>query len=59
MTDEQRKVMENYVAELEAVAHKAEQLQPRVDSGYGEILQKEIDTYRELIAIWRERLKSD
>lgn len=56
MTEEQRKVMENYVAELQAVADKAEQLQLRVDASYGDILEKEIATYRELLSIWRKKL---
>lgn len=59
MTDEQRKIMENYVAELQAVADNAEQLQLRVDASYGDILEKEVATYRELISIWRRKLDSE
>ena len=59
MTSEERQVMESYVRELEGIADKAEQLQKRVDPAYAKILQTEVVTYRQLIAIWKHRLSSE
>lgn len=59
MTAEQRKVMEGYIAEIDSIAKSAEELQSHVGGTYGEILEKEIEGYRELISIWRKRLDSE
>ena len=59
MTAEQRKVMEGYIAQITSIAKKAEELQSHVGDTYGDILQKEVEAYRELISIWRKRLDSE
>ena len=59
MTPEQRKVMEGYIAQIQSIAKRAEELQSHVGESYGEILQKEVEGYRELISIWRQRLDSE
>ena len=39
------------------VADRAEKLKSHVDVAYRKLLDKEVKGYRELIAIWRKRLK--
>jgi hypothetical protein len=57
MNRERRKVIENYISQVESVADEAGKLRLRVDRTYGEILWREIQTYRDLISIWRKRLQ--
>jgi hypothetical protein len=59
MTAEQRKVMESHIAQIHSIANRAEELQSHVGDSYSDIMQKEIEGYRELIAIWRKRLDSE
>ena len=59
MNEAQRSRIEHYLSELAAVAQKAEELQGHVDEAYKELLQAEIQTYRELIAMWRKRIHSE
>jgi hypothetical protein len=53
---EQQRILEEYLAKIAITAMEAEQLRKRVDGPYREILDKEIEGYHELIALWRQRL---
>ena len=57
MTADQREKMEHYIAQIEEVANRAQALESHVDASYKKILQAEVKGYRELITIWRNRLK--
>jgi hypothetical protein len=57
MTAEQREKLEHYITQIDEVADRAEKLKSHVDIGYRKLLDKEVKGYRELIAIWRKRLK--
>ena len=57
MTSEQHEKLENYIAQIEQVADRAEKLKPHVDAAYRKLLDKEVKGYRDLIVIWRKRLK--
>jgi hypothetical protein len=57
MTDEQREQLEHYIAQIEEVADRAEKLKSHVDAAYRKLLDKEVKEYRDLIKIWRKRLK--
>jgi len=57
MNDEKRGKLEHYIAQIEEVADRAQKLQAHVDAGYKKILQAEVKGYRDLIKIWRKRLK--
>ena len=57
MTNEQREVLEHYIAQIEEVANRAQKLKAHVDLAYRKLLDKEVEGYRDLITIWRKRLK--
>jgi len=57
MTNEQREQLEHYIVQIEQVADRAEQLKTHVDAAYRKLLDKEVKGYRDLIKIWRKRLK--
>jgi len=59
MTSEQREKLENYITQIEEIADRAEALKTHVDAAYRKLLVKEIKGYRDLIAIWRKRLKAN
>ena len=53
-----RERLEAYLRQIENVAHDAEASMAHIDEpGYREILKKEVDGYRELIRLWKARLK--
>jgi hypothetical protein len=57
MTTEQREKLEHYIVQIGEVADRAEKLKSHVDAAYRKLLDKEVKGYRELIVIWRKRLK--
>jgi hypothetical protein len=57
VTPDQRKKLENYIAQIEEVADRADKLKSHVDAEYRKLLDNEVQGYRDLIKIWRTRLK--
>jgi hypothetical protein len=53
----QREKLEHYISQIEEVANRAEKLKPHVDAAYRKLLDNEVKGYRDLINIWRKRLK--
>jgi hypothetical protein len=57
MTSEQREKLEHYITQIEEISDRAEKLKIHVDAAYRKLLDKEVKGYRDLIKIWRKRLK--